>query len=116
VRRYQTQEFSGLRDRNSKPHHSPRQTSSALSEKLLSLRRLHMPGYQIARKIVLSIATAGAQDGIRALGWVIALDIDERQLDGPALWMMTIFRHNRPISQLLQRPWRQGVYDRLSVE
>jgi len=57
VRRYQAQGLSGLRDLSSKPHHSPRQTPSALLEKVLSLRRLHMPGYQIARRCGLSSAS-----------------------------------------------------------
>jgi transposase InsO family protein len=48
VRRYLSGGPDGLLDRSSRPHRSPRQTSSALSEKVLSLRRQHMPGYQIA--------------------------------------------------------------------
>ena len=38
-------------------------------------------------------ATAGIQHGIRFLGGIVALHVYERQLDDPALWMMTIFRH-----------------------
>jgi transposase InsO family protein len=57
VRRYQAQGLSGLRDLSSKPHRSPRQTPSPLLEEVLSLRRRHMPGYQIARHTGLSTAT-----------------------------------------------------------
>jgi len=54
VRRYQVQGTAGLRDLSSRPHRSPRQTPSALSERVLSLRRQHMPGYQIALRCGLS--------------------------------------------------------------
>ncbi len=57
VRRYQTQGTDGLEDLSSRPHRSPRQIPLALSEEVLSLRRLHMPGYQIALRCGLSPAT-----------------------------------------------------------
>jgi len=57
VRRYQAQGVAGLRDLSSRPHHSPRQTPSALLEKVLSLRRQSMPGYQIALRCGLSSST-----------------------------------------------------------
>ena len=41
---------AGLADRSSRPHRSPRQTSSLLVEKVVALRRGHMPGYEIARR------------------------------------------------------------------
>ena len=57
VRRYQAWGAAGLRDRSSRPHRSPRQTSSVLLETVLSLRRGHMPGYEIARRTGLSPAS-----------------------------------------------------------
>jgi transposase len=43
VRRYQEQGLAGLRDRSSRPHCSPRQTSSSLSERVLHRKRLTNP-------------------------------------------------------------------------
>ena len=57
VARYKQFGAAGLADRNSRPHHSPRQTSSLLVEKVLALRRGHMPGYEIARRTGLSPAS-----------------------------------------------------------
>ena len=57
VRRYQAGGADGLRDLSSRPHRSPRQTSSALWERVLFLRRGHMPGYQIAVRCGLSVAS-----------------------------------------------------------
>jgi len=57
VRRYQALGVAGLRDLSSRPHHSPRQVPSALLEKVLSLRRQSMPGYQIALRCGLSSST-----------------------------------------------------------
>ena len=57
VRRYQRLGAAGLADCSSRPHRSPRQTSSLLVEKVLVLRRGHMPGYEIARRTGLSPAT-----------------------------------------------------------
>jgi len=57
VVRFQLAGMDGLLDRSSRPHRSPRQTCSSLLEKVLSLRRQHMPGYEIARRTGLSPAT-----------------------------------------------------------
>lgn len=57
VARYRQFGAAGLADRNSRPHRSPRQTSSFLVEKVLALRRGHMPGYEIARRTGLSPAS-----------------------------------------------------------
>lgn len=57
VRRYQAQGAAGLRDLSSRPHHSPRQLPSTLLERVLSLRRQSMPGYQIAIRCGLSTAS-----------------------------------------------------------
>ena len=57
VIRYAQSGPAGLIDRSSRPHSSPRLTSSCLVEKVLALRRGHMPGYQIARQTGISPAT-----------------------------------------------------------
>lgn len=57
VRRYKVQGAAGLRDLSSRPHRSPRQIPSALLERVLSLRRQSMPGYQIALRCGVSTAS-----------------------------------------------------------
>jgi len=57
VGRYRQFGPAGLADRSSRPHLSPRQTSSLLVENVLALRRGHMPGYEIARRTGLSPAS-----------------------------------------------------------
>jgi transposase InsO family protein len=57
VARFQIGGLDGLLDRSSRPHRSPRQTNSLLVEKVLALRRGHMPGYEIARRTGLSPAS-----------------------------------------------------------
>ena len=57
VARYRQWGAGGLVDRSSRPHHSPRQASSFFVEKVVALRRRHMPGYQIARHTGLSPAS-----------------------------------------------------------
>jgi transposase InsO family protein len=57
VQRYRQHGAAGLSDRSSRPHRSPRQISSLLVEKVLALRRGHMPGYQIAQRTGLSPAS-----------------------------------------------------------
>src|SRR6478752_2341629 len=57
VARYRQLGDAGLADRSSRPHVSPRQTSSLLVEKVFALRRGHMPGYEIARRTGLSPAS-----------------------------------------------------------
>jgi transposase InsO family protein len=57
VARYRQLGDAGLVDCSSRPHLSPRQTSSLLVEKVLALRRGHMPGYEVARRTGLSPAS-----------------------------------------------------------
>lgn len=57
VGRYRQWGAAGLSDRGSRPQLSPRQISSLLVEKVLALRRGHMPGYEIARRTGLSPAS-----------------------------------------------------------
>ena len=57
VVRFQLAGLDGLMDRSSRPHRSPRQTPSSLLERVLSLRRQHLPGYEIARRTGLSSAS-----------------------------------------------------------
>lgn len=57
VGRYRQSGSAGLADRSSRPHCSPRQIRFLFVEKVLALRRGHMPGYQIARRTGLSPAS-----------------------------------------------------------
>jgi transposase InsO family protein len=57
VRRYQSEGTAGLCDRSSRPHRSPRATSSSQVGLVIELRRQHRPAYQIARSSGLSPAT-----------------------------------------------------------
>jgi transposase InsO family protein len=50
VARYQTKGIDGLLDGSSRPHHSPRRLASDVAERVVELRRSHMPGYEIARR------------------------------------------------------------------
>ncbi len=55
--RYRSEGAAGLRDRSSRPQRSPRQTPPAQAAVVLALRRLRLPGFQIARQSGLSKAT-----------------------------------------------------------
>lgn len=55
--RYRAEGAGGLRDRSSRPHRSPKQTPQAQVAVVLALRRLRLPGFQIARQTCLSQAT-----------------------------------------------------------
>jgi len=57
VRRYQSEGAIGLRDRSSRPHRSPRATSSRQVGWVIELRRQHRPAYLIAQSTGLSPAT-----------------------------------------------------------
>lgn len=57
VARFKTGGEDGLLDRSSRPHRSPHQISSLLVEKVVVLRRGHMPGYEIARRTGVSPAS-----------------------------------------------------------
>ena len=57
VRRYLECGRAGLGNRSSRPHRSPRTTSSPLLEKVLALRRLRYNGWRIACALGLSRAT-----------------------------------------------------------
>ena len=57
VRRYRERGPDGMKDLSSKPHRLPRQTPSALLERVLLLRRRRWNGWRIARELGLSRAT-----------------------------------------------------------
>ena len=57
MRRFREAGAAGLSDRSSRPHRSPRTTSSPLTEKVLALRRLRYNGWRIAHALGLSRAT-----------------------------------------------------------
>ena len=50
VSRYLASGTTGLFDRSSRPHYSPRRLAPSLAEHVVELRRGHMPGYEIARR------------------------------------------------------------------
>ena len=55
--RYHAEGLSGLLDRSSRPTRSPRQTPPAQVATVISLRKLRLPGFQIARQCAISRAT-----------------------------------------------------------
>jgi len=57
VARYRREGVQGLQDRSSRPALSPSQTSNAQVAVVLALRRMRLPGFQIARQTGLSKAT-----------------------------------------------------------
>jgi transposase InsO family protein len=57
VRRYRSDGVAGLLDRSSRPHRSPLRLPEPVVERVVELRRGHMPGYEIARRSGLSPAT-----------------------------------------------------------
>jgi transposase InsO family protein len=57
VRRFREAGVGGLRDRSSRPHQSPRRTSSQLTERVAGLRRQRWTGIRIAQATGLSRAT-----------------------------------------------------------
>jgi transposase InsO family protein len=68
--RYRKEGLEGLADRSSRPARSPRQTSNARVAVVLELRRMRMPGFQIARRSGLSKATVSrilARHGLSSL-------------------------------------------------
>ena len=72
--RFRAEGTEGLRDRSSRPVRSPRQTSSAQVAVVLALRRLRLPGFQIARQSALSKATVSRLLHRHGLAHLSALD------------------------------------------
>ena len=66
LRRFRTEGTSGLRDRPSRPHRSPRQLSGALERRIARLRAQRKSGPQIADALRLPLSTVG--DVLRRLG------------------------------------------------
>jgi transposase InsO family protein len=57
VERFRLGGIDGLLDRSSRPRRSPRRLSESLYDRVVELRRGHMPGYEIARRTGASPAT-----------------------------------------------------------
>ncbi len=57
VRRYLASGSGGLMDRSSRPHRSPTRLADSLRSQVIELRRLHLPGYQIALRTGASSAS-----------------------------------------------------------
>lgn len=66
LRRYRAEGRDGLRDRSSRPHHSPRQVSAQLERRIAQLRARRRSGPQIADAVHRSLSTVG--DVLRRLG------------------------------------------------
>ena len=66
VRRYRAEGPNGLRDRSSRPHHSPRQLEAAMEQRIRRLRARRRSGPQIADALGLPLSTVG--DVLRRLG------------------------------------------------
>lgn len=66
VQRYRAEGRDGLRDRTSRPHHSPRQLAPALERQLARRRTQRQSGPQIADALGLPLSTVG--DVLRRLG------------------------------------------------
>ena len=64
--RFRTEGQPGLRDRSSRPHHSPRRTRAALERRITARRERRETGAQIAAALHLPRATVG--DVLRRLG------------------------------------------------
>jgi transposase InsO family protein len=89
--RFRAEGVEGLRDRSSRPRRSPRQTSLAQVAVILALRRLRLPGFQIARQSACSKATVSRLLRRHGLARLTALDPAppvvryQRQLPGELL-------------------------------
>jgi transposase InsO family protein len=57
VGRFQSAGVTGLMDRSSRPHRSPRSVPVSVVSLVMELRQRHMPGYEIARRTGLSAAS-----------------------------------------------------------
>ncbi len=66
VRRFEREGPEGLRDRSSRPHHSPRRLAPALERRITQLRDQRRSGPQIADALGLPLSTVG--DVLRRLG------------------------------------------------
>jgi transposase InsO family protein len=64
--RFRTEGSTGLRDRSSRPHRSPRQIASALERRIVQLRQRRESGPAIADRLGLPLSTVG--DVLRRLG------------------------------------------------
>jgi transposase InsO family protein len=91
VARFRREGIEGLVDRRSRPVRSPRQTSNAQVAVVLALRRMRLPGFQIARQSGLSKATVSRLLARHGLSRLSALDPAtpvlryQRQLPGELL-------------------------------
>ena len=91
VARYRKEGLSGLADRGSRPARSPRRTSNAQVAVVLALRRMRLPGFQIAKQSALSKATVSRLLAAHGLSKLSALEPAkpvvryQRQLPGELL-------------------------------
>lgn len=72
--RYRTEGAAGLRDRSSRPHRSPRATSSEIAERIEALRRARRTMLSIAQDVGVSLATVSRLLRLRGLSRLAALE------------------------------------------
>lgn len=72
--RHAAEGAAGLRDRSSRPHHSPSQLSEPLSGEIVALRRQRLSGPAIARRLLRPLSTIGLVLRRAGLGRLAALD------------------------------------------
>ena len=59
LRRYRAAGTAGLRDRSSRPRHSPQRLAAALERRIVHLRQRRLSGPQIADRLALPLSTVG---------------------------------------------------------
>lgn len=75
VNRWRAAPTQALRDRSSRPHHSPRVTPAVVVEQIVALRRQRWTGVQIAAQVGVSRATVGRLLRGRGLARLRALEL-----------------------------------------
>ena len=72
--RYAAEGAAGLRDRSSRPHHSPTRLDAGVAAEIEALRRQRLSGPAIARRLGRPVSTIGAVLRRRGLGRLAALE------------------------------------------
>jgi transposase InsO family protein len=72
--RYAAEGAAGLRDRSSRPHHSPTRLDAGVAAEIERLRRQRLSGPAIARRLGRPVSTIGAVLRRRGLGRLASLD------------------------------------------
>jgi len=121
--RFRAEGSAGLKDRSSRPLNSPKQTPLAQVAVVLALRRLRLPGFQIARQCALSKATVSRllrRHGLHRLALLEPAPPGvryQRQLPGELLHfdIKKLGRIVRPSHRVTHDPSRSGPRRGLGV-